>query len=211
MCDTQQSSIGHPAIYSVPISAIEMLQSKILASAKEDSDEAMSVEFTSNGSLYLGGVSSTPPPAADGAPRSYGVHVFGVSPADGTLTGINVNKISVVNPPSENANSIARQIFMEFNMTQPVDTPRVGFIFDVNANSAMLKKVTYSEDGRSNAVDFAKALCVAKNGGTSILKVLIESLPSLIGGPEAFLAAVSAKVPGAAINTAQTVIEKCFI
>jgi hypothetical protein len=52
-------------------------------------------------------------------------------------------------------------------------------------------------------------LCVLRCGGTAILGVLVKCLPSLVGGPGAYIACVTSSAGGAAAGIAACIATKC--
>jgi hypothetical protein len=59
----------------------------------------------------------------------------------------------------------------------------------------------------AKGIDF---LCIIKCGGMKILPVLLECLPTLIGGPQAYLACVAAKAGTIAAQIAECIATNCI-
>jgi hypothetical protein len=216
MCQSSASTTSRtpgadddPVIYSMPGSVVPDMQT-----ALADNADATSVSFTANGSLYLSAVSQNRGSGATHDAETGSVSLLGVSGVDGAQTGVNVENVSV--SPVAGGAADQRRLSMVFRMTAPRQAA-VQFVFDVNANSVALRSATPVDDtgrpvadGAALGLDFSTIWCVTKNGGAAILPALVKALPSLIGGPAAFLTAVLAAMPGVAITTAQSVIANCF-
>jgi hypothetical protein len=211
MCHSATSTLAadpgasdDPVIYSMPDTRFQDLRAAVMVD-DPDADGA-SVSFTDNGSLYLSAFKHNV--GASNEVESGTASVIGVSGVDGAQTGVNVEDVTM--------SADKRQLSMVFRMYAPRNAS-VRFLFDVNANAVVLRSATpVDETGRPVAdaaalgLDFSTIWCVTKNGGAAILPALVKALPSLIGGPGAFLTAVLAALPGAAITTAQSVIANCF-
>lgn len=200
---------GDPTIYSMPSNNPV---AAALAARATDGPDASTISFTDNGSFYVS--TTTQAPTDANGTVSGSVALMGVSGVDGAITGVNVQDITM--PCGTDGNPTTNQLSMVFNMTAPRQAA-VRFTFDVNANSVSLSSATPVDtagrpvaDAAALGLDFSTIWCVTKNGGTAILPALISALPSLIGGPGAFVAAVMAAMPGAAIKTVQSVIANCF-
>jgi hypothetical protein len=202
MCDT--STQAEPVIYSMPGNRVPDMQAA-LTSLAGDTD-AVSISFTDNGSLYLSTIAQNL--GARQEVESGSAHLIGVSGVDGAQTGINVKDVTWLDTVGGNAGE--RQLALTIEMTEP-RIATVRFVFDVNPTAVALHSATPVTDALgAMGLDFNTIWCVTKNGGAAILPALISALPSLVGGPGAFLKAVLAALPGAAINTAQSVIANCF-
>ncbi len=201
MCGTAMST--EATIYTVPASIVPTMQ----AQAGATDDNTSSISFTDNGSLYLSVLADAV--SADGnVATADTVSVLGVSQSDGAQTAVNLENITF-QPPSD-AVGDQQRLSVDFNMTAPFEAS-VRFVFDVNAISAVLISATpLPKPGSVDALSLATVWCITKNGGAAILPALVKALPTLVGGPAAYLAAVVAQLPAAVIQTAQSVIANCF-
>jgi hypothetical protein len=209
MCGSSATATASPGASMAPVIYSMPNTSKVLAMAAENADNA-TVSFTDNGSFYVSTI--TPPPGAKNGTCPDQVSLLGVSSVDGAITGVSVENFSM----SPAAAGKSDQLSLVFRMTSPRQAA-VQFVFDVNANSVVLNSATPVDetgkplaDGAALGLDFSTIWCVTRSGGTAILPALVGALPSLLGGPAAFLAAVTAAMPGAAIKTVQSVIANCF-
>jgi hypothetical protein len=211
MCQSTISSTAgasdNPVIYSMPESMVPTWRAQL-----GDGTNAASVSFTDNGSLYLSTINQSPGTKRDAAVGEVGL--FGASVVDGALTAVTVDDVTMSDAGS--GTSGEQTLSMVFRMVEPRKAA-VRFVFDVNANSVALRSATPVDeagepvtDADALGLDLSTVWCVTKNGGAAILPALIKALPSLIGGPAAFMTAVLAALPGAAITTVQSVIANCF-
>lgn len=204
MCPSAPAIDDSPRIYAVTGSTVPRLQE---VADSVGPTASSTINFTDNGFLYLATVHEAAP-GEDGEQGAPQVSLFGVSDSTGALTGIVADNIGFQDPMPESTVGLPEGRFaVTLNMSEPLQAS-VRFVFDVNANAVTL--VSTERLAAPEGLDFGTIWCVTKNGGSAILPVLITSLPALVGGPAAFLAAVVAKLPGALINTAQAVIQKCF-
>jgi hypothetical protein len=174
-----------------------------LRTALGNGADASSISYTDNGSMYVSAITGNED-ADQGAPV---VSLLGVSSVDGIRTGINVEKIEWAD--AAGGATRERVLSMVLRMSEPSPTA-VRFEFNVNLDAVSLRSATPVADTEVGGLDFSTILCITKSGGAAILPALVTALPSLVGGPVAYLTAVLAQLPKAAIETAQSVISNCF-
>ncbi|MEU4805590.1 hypothetical protein [Actinosynnema sp. NPDC023587] len=203
MCTSPTTAGTTPVIYSVTDTVATEFKRQASAIGNEVTS---SIKFTDNGSLYLATLHGA---AAQGAGGGDSVSVFGVSEVNGAVTSVNAENVRFVQAPGAAGARGEGRFTLRLNMTNPLPST-VDFVFDVNPTAVTLVSATDPEAALVAGVSLATVWCVTKNGGAAILPVLVGSLPALVGGPAAFLAAVVAKLPGALIGTAQSVIRECF-
>lgn len=99
------------------------------------------------------------------------------------------------------------------DMDKPIDLPPytwtfdlLGIIKDAQGNTVGASDIKPSASMAAAGFDY---WCILRCGGTTILAILLKCLPSLVGGPAAFVSCVTASAGEGAAGIAACIASKC--
>jgi hypothetical protein len=196
--DPRDPATTQPDAYFVPLPTIDALRAGAraalagaLGADAPDGASADSLAFTADGNLFL--TSAQPNGAA----------AIGTGQEGQAMALV----MTVPTTPADLEGDGPTRVTVSLSMTAP-QQGGVDIVFDVNANGAAV--VEAKPHGDVTGLSLSTVWCIAKAGGSSILPAIVSALPSLVMGPEAFLAAIVAKLPQAMVGTATKVASGCF-
>ncbi len=174
-CSCKERPFAEPTSFvSFPVPGLTAVATRASALAAPDAANTQQVvHITASGDQIL---SSTSISAAGQGTVAITGHI-GLISVDG--------KISVTATPNK--------ITLTIELTQPLQFGPQTWEFDVSGSSMHLSSPPATAQLLAANVNFA---CILQCAGSSVLPILVQCLPSLLGGPPAFISCVVAQLGG---------------
>jgi hypothetical protein len=98
-------------------------------------------------------------------------------------------------------------VTLTIQVREPVKIGPEEWIFDITGSSLTRRTAPSTATLIAASLDWS---CILKCGGDKILPLLISCLPSLIGGPQAFIACVISQLAGNSSEIAKCIATTCL-